>query len=798
MKDSTIKNNEIRPSRVNLRNLVGNLSSQISVNLINFDPLKIGKNSSRQNFSSKISDHNFRNSFLSFSSSTSSSINSSSESGVDLIVSVSDSVPQYILIDKPYLLRILVNILSNSFKFTKSGYVMIDLDFKYTTLSTSEKSAQNDGDHLKHNSKTNKHREGCDNDFNGLNELNKDLVITVQDTGIGIPEAFKKDMFKPFKQAYSDISKEHKGTGLGLSICKALVEKLNGTITVESVEGEGSTFVIKLPIQNQNLISQSNFFSESPRSLSPSGSSLSSTRSDTYETPLKICVGLSQEKTESKVVEIFKKFGHNSLGFYTDFNQNQERFQKEVFDLVITDLKSLQSSVELRSLVKYNQSNLKSPRAHAGTQSTKLTDQKSSCSIPELEPIVSFSELKQRDRDESLRRRRHPIYYLTCSNPWLQSEFETFKGATNVRRLRSLGIVPHLILRNFSNQNRGRDEMNEINMSVDDGAEEDNEEIDNCSRVSSGTSQVSSPITPKSFQFDNIEILSAATRPPRSRSVESMKTPGRVLGLKSPSPPQFQNNHYPYLCLVNQEEFPSSRSRERSENKVGRVSTIVEYPMKTNFLPISDEEQQVVNEVQEEQEAEEEEEAERIRRINKVRNPKRILVVDDNELNLRLMRFNLKHLGYQKIYLAKDGFKALEMIDESRFDLILMDCEMPGISGLEVTEIIRSKIDNPNSKVPILAITANSVKPECNKVPDRFSRFRNIIPTGTIQEGVEEESYNEGGIEFNVDVKDSDFFEENKGDDDLSYKFGKLNEYLVKPVKINGKMANFLKKYCCL
>ena len=64
------------------------------------------------------------------------------------------------------------------------------------------------------------------------------------DTGIGIkPEDLDK-LFQPFRQIDTGLTRQHEGTGLGLAICKRLVERLGGTITVESQWGEGSTFEV--------------------------------------------------------------------------------------------------------------------------------------------------------------------------------------------------------------------------------------------------------------------------------------------------------------------------------------------------------------------------------------------------------------------------------------------------------------------------------------------------------------------------------------------------------------------------
>jgi len=72
---------------------------------------------------------------------------------------------------------------------------------------------------------------------------------TVTDTGIGMSEEFLDHIFEPFVQEKTDARSVYQGTGLGMAIVKSLVDKMNGTISVTSKEGEGSTFVIRIPFE---------------------------------------------------------------------------------------------------------------------------------------------------------------------------------------------------------------------------------------------------------------------------------------------------------------------------------------------------------------------------------------------------------------------------------------------------------------------------------------------------------------------------------------------------------------------
>ena len=75
------------------------------------------------------------------------------------------------------------------------------------------------------------------------------MEFVCRDTGIGMAEEFQKHIFEPFAQEHSGSRTKFAGTGLGMPIAKKLIEKMSGTITFESVEGVGTTFVIRVPFR---------------------------------------------------------------------------------------------------------------------------------------------------------------------------------------------------------------------------------------------------------------------------------------------------------------------------------------------------------------------------------------------------------------------------------------------------------------------------------------------------------------------------------------------------------------------
>ena len=93
----------------------------------------------------------------------------------------------------------------------------------------------------------------------------------------------------------------------------------------------------------------------------------------------------------------------------------------------------------------------------------------------------------------------------------------------------------------------------------------------------------------------------------------------------------------------------------------------------------------------------------------------KILIVEDNEMNMRLFSDLLKSKNYE-VFQCMDGKKALSLVEEIRPDLILMDIQMPEISGLEVTALIRK---TPSvAKTKIIAVTAFAMKGDEQKIID--------------------------------------------------------------------------------
>ena len=92
---------------------------------------------------------------------------------------------------------------------------------------------------------------------------------------------------------------------------------------------------------------------------------------------------------------------------------------------------------------------------------------------------------------------------------------------------------------------------------------------------------------------------------------------------------------------------------------------------------------------------------------------KTILIVEDNELNMKLFNDLLQARGYDTLQ-ARDGRDVINMARKHRPALILMDIQLPGLSGLEVTKLIKS--DDDLRETPVIAVTAFAMKGDENKI----------------------------------------------------------------------------------
>ncbi|GJN23514.1 hypothetical protein PR202_gb11169 [Eleusine coracana subsp. coracana] len=209
----------------------------------------------------------------------------SREKGIELAVYVSERVPEILLGDPGRFRQIITNLVGNSIKFTERGHIFVQVhladhsnlateakleplangmnghkdetaavstNFSYNTLSGSEAAdSRNSWENFKLllSYETNDMQYGSGSD-------KVTLVVSVEDTGIGIPLDAQGRVFTPFMQADSSTSRNYGGTGIGLSISKCLVELMGGQINFVSRPHVGSTFTFTAVLRRLGITSE--------------------------------------------------------------------------------------------------------------------------------------------------------------------------------------------------------------------------------------------------------------------------------------------------------------------------------------------------------------------------------------------------------------------------------------------------------------------------------------------------------------------------------------------------------------
>lgn len=177
--------------------------------------------------------------------------------------------------------------MSNGIKFTDNGYVRVQCD--HTSSS-------------------------------GL----VNVTISVKDTGIGLPEEKRGDIFRDFKQVDPSATRRYEGTGLGLAICKKLVEMQQGSISVQNNGNQGSEFIVKLdyPLSQHKVRPGKKAMDVSPTS------SLQSMR----------LLVVDDDPFNIKLIKTILKKWEVPATYCTNGKEAIEQITKHSFDLIVTDI----------------------------------------------------------------------------------------------------------------------------------------------------------------------------------------------------------------------------------------------------------------------------------------------------------------------------------------------------------------------------------------------------------------------------------------------------------------------------
>ena len=210
--------------------------------------------------------------------------------GLKVSLNLAGDLPRAIHGDPTRLRQILINLLGNAVKFTKSGSIIVTVEPR-------------------------------------VDEYGDILYFAVADTGIGIAEDTLPKLFTDFTQADTSITREFEGTGLGLAICRRLVELMGGDIGAESELGEGSTFWFILPcVLATSEVPEEDGAGEPERVMA-----------ETVES-LNLLVAEDNEINQRIIAEVLDTFGHQH-DIVDDGDAAVSAHEQGDYDLIVMDVR---------------------------------------------------------------------------------------------------------------------------------------------------------------------------------------------------------------------------------------------------------------------------------------------------------------------------------------------------------------------------------------------------------------------------------------------------------------------------
>lgn len=212
------------------------------------------------------------------------------QKGIELKIKLGDNLPRYVKGDPNRLRQVLLNLTGNAVKFTTEGSVTITSELMKTAP---------DGD---------KH----------------EIYFGVTDSGIGISAEAQKNLFNPFSQADSSISRKFGGTGLGLAISRGLVQGMGSNININSNEGEGSTFFFTLNMAAGQSSEATRVKQEREKTSQ-------------FSQALKILV-VDDNEINRKVVEGFLEKEPHKMDTATSAEEALQKVTEQTFNLILMDI----------------------------------------------------------------------------------------------------------------------------------------------------------------------------------------------------------------------------------------------------------------------------------------------------------------------------------------------------------------------------------------------------------------------------------------------------------------------------
>jgi len=217
--------------------------------------------------------------------------------GLRLAFEIADDVPTMLVGDDQRLQQVFSNLIGNAIKFTDTGGITVA-----AALETSSSTPAAD---------------------------RVSLHFTVRDTGIGVDAAKQNDLFQPFIQADTSVTRRFGGTGLGLTICRRIVQVMGGDIGLDSTPGQGSTFWFQVPLAVSEDAAPD---STSDRSATPTAAAPSSQPTST----LSVLLVEDYDDNRELMLMILENLGYQADAV-TNGQEFLDRTAEQAYDIVLLD-----------------------------------------------------------------------------------------------------------------------------------------------------------------------------------------------------------------------------------------------------------------------------------------------------------------------------------------------------------------------------------------------------------------------------------------------------------------------------
>jgi len=214
-----------------------------------------------------------------------------------MLTRIDPGLPDRIHSDPLRVRQVLLNLIGNAAKFTHSGSITLSL-------------------------------ERCDEPTGKIGSNQASIRFCVMDTGPGIPPHLQAKIFDPFEQGSSGIATPMKGSGLGLAICRRIAAMLDGSLSLESVVDQGSSFSLTIPLIEASPESNATTVAPGPALVDPDTA---------IRSPLRILVAEDTPANQMVIRLILERLGH-TVSVVNDGAQAVAAFLDQEFDLIMLDV----------------------------------------------------------------------------------------------------------------------------------------------------------------------------------------------------------------------------------------------------------------------------------------------------------------------------------------------------------------------------------------------------------------------------------------------------------------------------